>query len=77
MNEAIWQREGYDQLVQRDPVEGADPTEKTFVLLAFYDEGLFIAGTCFHNGKISVAGGLSRRDKFVESDWFWFYVDPN
>jgi hypothetical protein len=77
LNEAIWLREGYDKLVQRDPIEGADPTQKTFVLLAYNDEGLFVAGTCFHNGKISVAGGLSRRDKFVESDWFWFYVDPN
>lgn len=77
LNESVWQREGYTRLVQRDPIEGEDPTEKTDVLIAYNDNGLFVAGTCFHSGADSIAGGLARRDKFVESDWFWFWIDPN
>jgi len=77
LDETIWQREGYTHLVQRDPIEGAEPTEKTEVLIAYNDEGLFVAGTCYHSGPDSIAGGLARRDKFVESDWLWFWIDPN
>ncbi len=77
LNEPVWQREGYTQLIQRDPIEGETPTEKTDILMAYNANGLFVAGTCFHNGTDSIAGGLARRDKFVESDWFWFWIDPN
>ncbi len=75
LSESIWKREGYTQLVQRDPIEGAQPTEETSVMLAYNDNGLYVAGICNHTGKDSIAGGLSRRDEFVESDWFW--IDPN
>ena len=77
LDEVVWRREGYSDLVQRDPDEGAEPTEKTSVLIAYNEEGLFVAGTCFHSGPDSIVGGLARRDKFVESDWFWFWIDPN
>ena len=77
LNETVWQREGYSDLIQRDPIEGAKPTEKTLVWIAYNNDGLFVAGTCFHSGPDTIAGGLARRDKFVESDWFWFWIDPN
>jgi len=77
LDETVWQREGYTDLIQRDPIEGAEPTEKTEVLIAYNDDGLFVAGTCCHSGPDSIAGGLARRDKFIESDWFWFWIDPN
>lgn len=77
LDETVWQREGYTDLIQRNPIEGAEPTEKTEVLIAYNDDGLFVAGTCYHSGLNSIAGGLARRDKFVESDWFWFWIDPN
>jgi len=77
LDEAVWQREGYSRLIQRDPIEGAEPTEHTSVLIAYNDEGLYIAGMCFHSGPDSIVGGLARRDENVESDWFWFWIDPN
>jgi len=77
LSEAVWQQEGYSKLVQRDPIEGAEPTEKTTVWIAYNDGGLFVAGTCCHSSQVTIAGGLARRDRFVESDWFWFWIDPN
>jgi hypothetical protein len=77
LQENVWQREGYTALIQRDPDEGALPTERTEVFLAYNDDGLYVAGKCFHSGTDSITGGIARRDKFVESDWFWFFLDPN
>lgn len=77
LQEAVWQREGYSRLIQRDPIEGAEPTELTAVLIAYNEDGLYVAGTCHHSGPDSIVGGLARRDEYVESDWFWFWIDPN
>ncbi|MFC1502707.1 carbohydrate binding family 9 domain-containing protein, partial [bacterium] len=77
LTESIWKREGYTKLIQRDPIEGAEPTEKTSVWIAYNEEGLYVAGMCYHSGQDSVIGGLARRDRIVESDWFWFWIDPN
>ncbi|MFC1483979.1 DUF5916 domain-containing protein [Candidatus Neomarinimicrobiota bacterium] len=77
LDEAAWAREGYSRLIQRDPLEGEEPTERTSVLLAYSDEGIFVAGTCYHTGADTIVGGLARKDRTVESDWFWFWIDPN
>lgn len=77
LTEAVWSGEGYSQLIQRDPVEGADPTEKTEVYIAYNDMGLYVAGKCYHTGPDSIIGGIARRDKQVDSDWFWFWIDPD
>ncbi|MBN2416724.1 hypothetical protein JXO52_12830 [bacterium] len=77
LSEAVWSGSGYSSLIQRDPIEGADPTEKTEVFFAYDDAGIYIAGKCYHTGPDSIAGGFARRDKQVESDWFWFWIDPD
>lgn len=74
--EAAWGGPGYSNLIQRNPIEGAAPTERTEVFFAYNDAGIYVAGKCYHTGNDSIAGGISRRDKFVESDWFWFWIDP-
>lgn len=77
LTEAVWNRPPYTKFVQRDPVEGAEPTEKTEVYIAYDEIGIYVAGTCHHTGPDSIAGGVARRDKEVESDWFWFWIDPD
>jgi hypothetical protein len=77
LEENVWKREGYSQLIQRDPNEGEKPTEKTDVWIAYSDQGLYVAGSCYHTTGDSIAGGLARRDENVESDWFWFWIDTN
>jgi len=77
LSEAIWSGVGYTNLIQRNPVEGANPSEKTEVYIAYNDLGLYVAGKCYHTGTDSIAGGIARRDKHVDSDWFWFWIDAN
>jgi len=75
--ESVWSGTGYTKLIQRDPIEGAEPTEKTEVYIAYNDMGLYVAGKCYHTGSDSIIGGIARRDKHVDSDWFWFWIDAN
>ena len=77
LEEQVWQRPGYTKLIQRDPDEGAEPTQETEVFLAYDDHGLYVAGICHHSGPDTLAGGMARRDEWVESDWFWFWIDRN
>ncbi|UCH11302.1 MAG: carbohydrate binding family 9 domain-containing protein, partial [Fidelibacterota bacterium] len=77
LDEPVWQREGYSDLIQRDPIEWGTISERTDVLIAYDEAGLYVAGTCYHTGPDTIIGGLARRDETVESDWFWFWIDPN
>jgi len=77
LTEMIWQGSGYSDLVQLNPVEGADPTEKTEIFIAYNEKGLYVAGKCYHTGQDSISGGIARRDEHIESDWFWFWLDTD
>lgn len=77
LNESVWQGEGYSALIQKEPIEGAEPTVKTSVLFVYNEEGIFVAARCYSSDTISIIGGIARRDEMVQSDWFWFWVDPN
>lgn len=77
LTESVWQREGYSQLIQRNPLEGEDPTEESEVFIAYNEQGLYVAGKCYHTGRDSISGGIARRDEHIESDWFWFWLDAD
>lgn len=77
LNESVWQGEGYSALVQKEPNEGAAPTEKTSVWIAYNEQGIFVAAKCYYSDSTTCTGGIARRDEMVQSDWFWFWIDPN
>lgn len=77
LNESVWQGEGYSALVQKEPIEGAEPTEKTSAWIAYSEQGIFVAAKCYYSDSSSCTGGIARRDEMVQSDWFWFWIDPN
>jgi hypothetical protein len=77
LNESVWQREGYSDLIQKEPIEGAEPTEKTSVLIAYNEEGIFVAARCYYSDTNAITGGIARRDEWVQSDWFWFWIDSD
>ena len=43
LSETVWQREGFSSFVQRNPSEGASPTERTEVWVAYDDAALYVA----------------------------------
>jgi len=77
LEESVWKSsEPASDFLQRDPVDGAQATEKTEVWVAYDEANLYIAAYCHESDPKGIIGLLGRRDSFVESDWFFFAVDP-
>ncbi len=78
LSEGVWQRVGFSDLEQREPDQGAAPTEKTEVWIAYDNEALYLAAKMYDRAPDSIVARLVRRD-FVygdPSDGFVFYLDP-
>ena len=76
LNEEVWKNEGYSDFVQSDPIDGAEPTEKTIVWIAYDDEAIYIGARLYDSQPELIVKRLGRRDDFLDSDWFIFAVDP-
>jgi hypothetical protein len=76
LNESIYSYPAITNFTQRDPDEGKPSSEKTEVWV-FYDESsIYFSGRFSDSCPDSIDMTLMRRDNFVESDWFWIYLDP-
>jgi hypothetical protein len=77
LNEAAWQgSEGIGAFVQREPVEGVPPTERTVVYLAYDDEALYVGARLYDSSPDSIVARLARRDNFASADRFMVFLDP-
>ncbi len=76
LEETAWQEEGYSDFIQSDPTDGAQPTEKTKVWVAYDEKSLYVAARLYDSQPELITSRLGRRDDFVDSDWFIFAVDP-
>ncbi len=76
LKESVWQTEGYSQFTQSDPYDGEKPTEKTTVWIAYDDKALYVAAFLYDSQPKLITKLLGRRDDYVDSDWFFFSVDP-
>jgi len=76
LEEKAWENEGCDGFIQTDPIDGAKPSEKTRVWIAYNEESLYVAAFLYDSQPERIQGRLGRRDDFVDSDWFIFAVDP-
>lgn len=77
LEEEVWKtHEPVTDFLQRDPVDGAPASEKTEVWVAYDESNLYVAAYCHDSEPAGVIGRLGRRDSFVDSDWFFFAVDP-
>ena len=76
LSESVWQQPGSGGFTQRDPNDGQSATEPTTVWVAFDHDFLYVAARLADSEPAKVVGRLGRRDEEVESDWFYFGVDP-
>ncbi|MDZ7261259.1 MAG: carbohydrate binding family 9 domain-containing protein, partial [candidate division KSB1 bacterium] len=77
LSEPVWQNEyGVSNFVQRDPIEGAQPTEKTEVRIAYDDAALYVGARMYDSAPDSIVARLGRRDSWLSSDKFCFFIDP-
>jgi hypothetical protein len=77
LNEAVWQQAvPVTEFTQRDPIEGAKPTQKTEVRVAYDDDALYIGARMFDTAPDSILCRLTRRDVSVPADHFVVFLDP-
>ena len=76
LSEPVWRRPGLVNFTQKLPNEGAAPSQKTEVWLAYDDAALYVAARMYDTAPDSIIQILGRRDADVTADWFTFDIDP-
>ncbi|HMB90888.1 MAG TPA: DUF5916 domain-containing protein [Rhodothermales bacterium] len=77
LDEAMWQEAPViDGFKQREPVEGAAPTERTAVRVLYDNEALYIGARMYDASPDSILARLGRRDADLNADAFGFFIDP-
>lgn len=75
-DEAVWQSAPViGEFIQREPSEGAAPTEATEARVAFDAVALYVAVRAFDREPQRITGQLTRRDERSPSDWLKIAVD--
>ena len=74
--ESVWGSEGRADFTQTDPLDGQPPTEMTTVWIAYDRDNLYVAARLRDADPKGIIGLLGRRDDLVDSDWFYFGIDP-
>jgi hypothetical protein len=78
LSEPIWQGgDPFTALVQRDPVEGAAPSQRTEVRIAYDDDAIYVGARLYDTAPDSIVALLARRDASIASDRFALYIDPD
>jgi hypothetical protein len=77
LSEPAWaSAQACSAFVQRDPVEGARPSQRTEVRVLFDKDALYVGARMFDTAPDSIVTELSRRDGGTRSDRFTIYLDP-
>lgn len=67
LSEKVWDRPGFDEFFQQEPVQGEKPTQRTEIWLAYDDEAIYFAARYYDSCPDSILARLVRRD-FVWGD---------
>lgn len=76
LSETIYSNQPITSFTQKDPEEGIPATEKSEVWICHDDDNIYFCGKFYDSNPNSIDVTLMRRDTFIESDWFWIYLDP-
>ena len=63
-------------IVLHDPDEGKPASERTEAWIGYDDHAIYVAARLYDSEPDKIISLLARRDNFVDSDYFLFYVDP-
>ena len=61
--------------VQKQPVEGAEPTERTEVRFVYDDAALYVAARMFKKDPASIQAPVGRRDTGHQAEHIWISLD--
>ena len=77
LDEPVWQNEyAVTTFTQRDPNEGAVPSQRSEVRIAYDDDALYVGARMLDDHPDSILARLTRRDVSVPADRFCVYLDP-
>ncbi len=76
LDERIWQGQAVEGFTQSDPKDGDPSSERTRVWVAYDDGAIYVAAFCHDSDPGKIVSRLGRRDSEIDSDWFYFAVDP-
>jgi hypothetical protein len=77
LDEPVWQNgNAITEFKQRDPNEGAPPSQRTEVRLAYDDDAIYVGARLYDDAPDSILARLSRRDVSIPADRFALYLDP-
>ena len=76
LSERAWLGGGDGAFTQSDPLDGLPPTEATTVWIAYDRDNLYVAARLSDASPGLIVSRLGRRDEMVDSDWFFFGIDP-
>jgi hypothetical protein len=76
LNEAAWTAPPFTAFVQRDPHEGAPPSETTELRVVYAEHALYVAIRLDDRQAGSIGRRLSRRDESPDADTVQLYLDP-
>lgn len=77
LNEPVWnERNGISGFTQSDPIEGAEPSFRTVMWVAYDDDALYIAADMYDPAPDSIIARLGRKDTWLDSDGVGFFLDP-
>lgn len=76
LNEDVWQMAvPSSNFVQREPIEGAPPTEQTSVRILYDDQAIYVGVICYDSEPEGIRQQLTRRDRSGEADRFSITID--
>lgn len=77
LDEAVWNiGSGFENFIQRDPLEGVEPTERTVIRIAYDNNALYLGASMYDTSPDSIIARLARRDEWVSSDHITLFLDP-
>jgi Domain of unknown function (DUF1083). len=76
LNDPGWQAANpVTTFVQRDPLEGAEPSFKTEARIVYDSSAIYVGVRAFDADPARIVGFLTRRDVGSASDWIQVYID--
>lgn len=77
LSEHVWQNgNAVTKFTQLDPIEGASPTQRTEVRVAYDEDAVYIGARMYDTSPDSIVARLGRRDNSPAADEFTVYFDP-
>jgi Domain of unknown function (DUF5916) len=77
LNEEIWKDSpGISNFIQKEPVEGVKPTQRTIVHIAYDNNAIYIAARMYDTHPDSIVARLARKDVDIDTDGFQVFLDP-